>query len=48
LTDAKGGESLDRIAARPGDVLLADRGYAHAASLLKVMAAGGMFVVRFP
>lgn len=48
LTDAKGGESLDRFSARPGDVLLADRGYAHTASLVKVMAAGGMFVVRFP
>ncbi len=48
LTDSKGGESLDRFAPRPGDIFLADRGYAHARALENLIAAGGMFVVRFP
>lgn len=48
LTDGTGGESLNRFAPRLGDVFLADRGYAHATALVNLMAAGGMFVVRFP
>ncbi len=48
LTDGTDTESLNRFAPSPGDVFLADRGYAHARALVNVMAAGGMFVVRFP
>jgi len=46
LTDKHGGEHLGRFSAQPGDVLVADRGYAHEARLAEVVAGGAHFVVR--
>jgi hypothetical protein len=48
LTDATGGESLRRYPLRPGDVLVADRGYAHLDALTAVGAVPAHFVVRTP
>lgn len=48
LTDAKGGESLERFAFRSGEIAMADRGYAHRAGLAHVARAGAFFVVRLP
>ena len=48
LTDAHGGESLQRFPLQPDDVLLADRGYAHTEALVGIAVAGSRFVVRFP
>lgn len=48
LTTGTGGESLARFHGRPGDVLVADRGYAHPRVLGDVAAHGIDFVVRFP
>jgi hypothetical protein len=48
LTDAGAGETLDRFTFRYGDVVLADRGYAHRAALCSVVKAGACFVVRLP
>jgi len=47
LTDAKGGETLDRFAIRPGGVVIADAGYAHRAALGGIAERGGHFIVRF-
>lgn len=47
LTDAKGGETLDRFRVTPGSVMVADAGYAHRAPLGRVAGNGGQFVVRF-
>lgn len=46
LTDATGGETLTRVPVRPGEVWVADRGYAHRAGLAHCVAAGGHVVVR--
>jgi hypothetical protein len=46
LTDAKGGETLTRFAFVPGDLVVADRGYAHRAGLNSVTQAGAHFIVR--
>jgi hypothetical protein len=46
VTDAKGGESLARFAVSAGDLVVADRGYAHRRGLSAVLAAGGDFLVR--
>jgi hypothetical protein len=46
LTDAKGGETLTRFTFVPGDLLIADRGYAHRAGLEAVAKAGAHFIVR--
>jgi hypothetical protein len=48
LTDAQAGETLDRFTFKPGDVVLADRGYAHRGALSSVVKAGAFFVVRLP
>ena len=48
LTDATGGESLRRYPLQPGDVLVADRGYAHVEALAAVVAVPAYFVVRMP
>jgi len=48
VTDAKGGETFRRFAFRPGDLVLADRGYAHRHGLLRVLQAGADFVIRVP
>jgi hypothetical protein len=46
LTDGRGGESLKRFACQPGDILLADRGYARPRDLRPVLAAGADLIVR--
>jgi hypothetical protein len=46
LTGVSEGESLVREAVRAGEVLVADRGYAHRAPAAQVIDAGGRLVVR--
>jgi hypothetical protein len=40
------GETLKRFAIEPGDILVADRGYAHPAGIAHVRAGGGDVLVR--
>jgi hypothetical protein len=46
LTDDSGAESLSRFVCRPGDIVLADRGYAKARDLRPVIDAGADFITR--
>lgn len=46
VTGVRGGETLCRIPVRPGDVVLADRGYSHRAGAAWVMSQGGHVIVR--
>ena len=46
LTDARGGESLTRFVFRPGEIAVADRGYAHRRGLHRVRRQGAHFLVR--
>ena len=46
LTDGHGAENLQRLAYRPGDIVLADRYYARPRNLRPVIAAGAHFIVR--
>lgn len=46
LTDRHGGEALGRHAIGPGEIVVADRGYAHAKGLLHVLSCGADFIVR--
>lgn len=46
VTDAKGGETLVRHPAQPGDIEVADRGYAHKRGLGSALARGASVVVR--
>lgn len=46
LTDAKGGETLNRFTFAPGDVAIVDRGYAHREPLGRVARAGAYFIAR--
>lgn len=46
VTDDKGGEHLERAAIRPGDLIVGDRGYAHASRIAAVRHAGGHVLVR--
>jgi hypothetical protein len=46
LTDETGGENLGRSDARAGDLVVADRGYAHASRLIELRQAGAHFLVR--
>jgi IS4 transposase len=46
VTDVRGGETLDRHEVKPGQVVLADRGYAHREAVAGVLEAGGHVVVR--
>lgn len=46
LTTPRVGESLKRFTVRPGDVLIADRGFAHRAGVDHVVAGGGDVLVR--
>lgn len=48
ITDSSGGESLDRFTFLPGELVLADRGYAHRKPLARVSEAGAHFIVRMP
>lgn len=47
LTDATGGETLDRFAIRPGAVVIAHAGYAQRGPLGRVAERGAHFIVRF-
>jgi hypothetical protein len=46
VTDAHSGESLVRFPGQPGEILLADRGYAYAKGLAASLAQGAHLVVR--
>jgi hypothetical protein len=46
LTDRHGGETLVRHAVGPDEIVIADRGYAHAKGLLHVLGQGADFIVR--
>jgi hypothetical protein len=46
VTDAQGGESLIRHAVRAGEVIVADRGYAHRAGVGHLLALAAQWVVR--
>lgn len=46
ITDAHGGESLDRFTPSPGDIVVADRVHAYARSLGAILANGAHVVVR--
>ena len=46
LTDAHGGETFSRHASKPGDIIVADAGYAHRKGLTQVFSAGAAAVVR--
>jgi len=46
LTDGGGGENLQRLTYRPGDIVLADRIYARARHLRAVRQQGADFIVR--
>jgi hypothetical protein len=48
ITDARGAESLERFTFLPGEIVLADRGYAHRKPLTRLSEAGARFIVRFP
>ena len=46
LTDGRGAENLQRLAYRPGEIVLGDRIYARARNLRLVKEAGADFIVR--
>ena len=46
LTDVHTGETLKNFGVRPGDVVSADRGYAHAAGMAYAVAQGAALIVR--
>jgi len=46
ITDGRGAESLTRGPVVPGDIIIADRGYAQAKGLHRVSEDGGNFLVR--
>jgi hypothetical protein len=46
LTDGHGGESLRRFTFRPGELVIADRGYSHRPALYSVVKVGADFLVR--
>lgn len=48
LSGVDQGESLDRFDLREGELVVADRGYAHRAALQRTDARGARFLVRLP
>jgi hypothetical protein len=46
VTDREVGESFKNFTVRPGDLLLGDRGYAHARGIASVLEQGGHVLVR--
>ena len=48
LTNVREGESLQRFEFKAGEIVIADRGYAHRPGLSKVVRAGAFFIVRLP
>lgn len=47
ITDTSTGESLKRFIFQPGDVVVADRGYAHRDAIIEAADAGTHMIVRF-
>jgi hypothetical protein len=47
LTDASGSESYKRVPVESGDIILADRGYAHRKGVAHIVREGGDAVVRW-
>ena len=47
LTNAQGGEKLGRFQFRPGEIVLADRGYSHRAGVAHVLKSGAHVVARW-
>jgi IS4 transposase len=47
LTDVRGTETFQRFAVRPGEILIADRGYGTRTGMTYVARQGASFVVRF-
>jgi len=47
LTDVKGAEGFERFSIRPGEILIADRGYGKRAGMAHVARQGGCFITRF-
>lgn len=47
VTDKHGGETLKRVAISEGDVVIADRGYAHCEGISSVVERGGEVIVRY-
>jgi len=47
ITGVRGGETLCRVPIRPGEVILADRGYSHRPGVAWVMSQGGQVIVRY-
>jgi hypothetical protein len=48
LTDSSAGESLTRITPAPGELIIADRGYARTRGVEAVVKQGGHILVRVP
>lgn len=48
ITDGRGSESLNRFNFQPGEIVIADRGYAHRKPLARLTEAGAKFIVRLP
>ena len=48
LTDGRGSESLNRFTFQAGEIVLADKGYAHRDPLARLAATGAYFVVPLP
>jgi len=48
LTDAKGGETVERFTFTAGEIVIADRGYARRADLAAVVRQGANFIIRLP
>lgn len=48
VTDRHGAESLDRFTFSPGEIVIADAGYAHRAALARLADAGAYFLVPLP
>lgn len=46
VTSAQGGETLKRLPAQPGEITLADRGYAQRQGIAALTAQGGHVIVR--
>jgi hypothetical protein len=47
VTDAHGGESLGRFEFKPGQLIMADRGYSHWAGAAKVLDSGAALLMRW-
>jgi hypothetical protein len=47
ITDTKGGEKFGRFMFRPGELVIADRGYCHRAGVAHVMGSGAQVLVRW-